>query len=133
MNGLECALLVGQFVGTRNRTFGRRRRHEIYKSDVNSCGNFILRRRTNTFSEVDACRASGLIALKQRSSEVKNVEIDFDSATIIKADTKIENTPVKAVVLGEAYIERKKGDKPQTFVCVLGEKGKVLLTLFSNQ
>ena len=83
--------------------------------------------------EVDACRASGLIALKQRSSEVKNVEIDFDSATIIKADTKIENTPVKAVVLGEAYIERKKGDKPQTFVCVLGEKGKVLLTLFSNQ
>jgi hypothetical protein len=83
--------------------------------------------------EVDACRASGLIALKQRSSDVKNVEIDLDSATIIKADTKIEDTPVKAVVLGEAYIERKKGDKPQTFVCVLGEKGKVLLTLFSNQ
>ncbi|MBV8850934.1 MAG: hypothetical protein JOZ16_15265 [Methylobacteriaceae bacterium] len=83
--------------------------------------------------EVDACKASGLIALKQRSSDVKNVEIDLDSATIIKADTKIESTPVKTVILGEAYIERKKGDKPQTFVCILGEKGKVLLTLFSNQ
>jgi hypothetical protein len=84
-------------------------------------------------AEVDACKASGLIALQQRSPDVKNVEIDLDSATLIKADTKIESTPVKAVVLGEAYIERKKGDKPQTFVCVLGEKGKVLLTLFSNQ
>ena len=83
--------------------------------------------------EIDACKASGLIALKQRSSDVKNVEIDLDSARIIKADTKIESTTVKAVVLGDAYIERKKGDKPQTFVCVLGEKGKVLLTLFSNQ
>ena len=83
--------------------------------------------------EVDACKASGLIALKQRSSDVQNVEIDLDSARIIKADTKIESTVVKAVVLGDAYIERKKGDKPQSFVCVLGEKGKVLLTLFSNQ
>jgi len=83
--------------------------------------------------EVDACKASGLIALKQRSSDVKNVEIDLDSARLIKTDTKIESTPVKAVVLADAYIERKKGDKPQTFVCVLGEKGKVLLTLFSNQ
>jgi hypothetical protein len=82
---------------------------------------------------MDACKASGLIALKQRSPDVKDVTLDLDSATVIKADTKIENTVVKRVVLGEAYIERKKSDKPQTFGCIVGEKGKVLLTLFSNQ
>jgi hypothetical protein len=71
--------------------------------------------------------------LEAKVPRCKNVEVDLDSATLVKADTKIENTPVKAVVLGEAYIEREKGDKPQTFVCVLGEKRKVLLALFSNQ
>jgi hypothetical protein len=83
--------------------------------------------------EIDACKASGLIALKQRSPDVRDLTVDLDSATVIKADTKIENTVVKTVILGEAYIERKKSDKPQTFVCVVGDKGKVLLTLFSNQ
>ncbi|GAC1550082.1 MAG: hypothetical protein NVS2B5_05680 [Beijerinckiaceae bacterium] len=83
--------------------------------------------------EVDACKASGLLALKQRSPDVKDLTIDLDSATVIKADAKIEGTIVKTVVLGEAYIERKKGDKPQTLVCIVGEKGKVLLTLFSNK
>jgi len=39
---------------------------------------------------------------------------------------------VKTVILGEVYIERKKSDKPQTFVCIVGDKGKVL-TLFSTQ
>ena len=49
------------------------------------------------------------------------MEMGVDSATIIKADTKIGRS-VKAVVLGEAYIERKTKCEQQTFVCVLGEK-----------
>ena len=40
---------------------------------------------------------------------------------------------VRTVVIAEAYIERGTKDKPQTFVCVIGEKGKVLLTLFSDK
>jgi hypothetical protein len=83
--------------------------------------------------EADACKASGLIALKQRSPQVKDVEIDLDSARIINADTKIEDVPIKTVVIGEAYIERAKSAKPQTFVCIIGDKGKVLLTLFSDK
>jgi hypothetical protein len=83
--------------------------------------------------EADACKASGLIALKQKSPQVKDVQIDLDSARVINADTKIEDVPVKTVVIGEAYIERSKSQKPQTFFCIIGEKGKVLLTLFSDK
>jgi hypothetical protein len=33
----------------------------------------------------------------------------------------------------QAYIELTKGTKPQTLACIIGEKGKVLLTLFTDQ
>jgi len=76
--------------------------------------------------EADACKASGLIALKQRSPQVKDIEIDLDSAKIINADTKIEDVPIKTVVIGEAYIERAKSAKPQTFVCIIGASDALL-------
>jgi hypothetical protein len=83
--------------------------------------------------ETDACKASGLLALKQKFPQVKDVLVDLDSAKIIKADTTIENVPIKTVVIGDAYVERTKTTKPQTLVCVIGDKGKVLLTLFSDK
>ena len=83
--------------------------------------------------EADACKASGLIALKQKYPQVKDVLIDLDSAKIIKADTSIEDVPIRTVVIGDAYVERTKTTKPQTLVCVIGDKGKVLLTLFSDR
>jgi hypothetical protein len=83
--------------------------------------------------EADACKASGLLALKQKFPKVKDVVIDLDSAKIIKAETAIENVPIKTVVIGDAYVERTKSTKPQTLVCVIGDKGKVLLTLFSDK
>lgn len=88
---------------------------------------------TTTEPEIDACRASGLIALKEKSSAVKDVSLDLDSMRVIKVNSKIEDVPIKALVLGDAYIEKKKSDKAQTFVCIVGEKGKVLLTIFSEQ
>lgn len=83
--------------------------------------------------EADACQASGLIALKEKSPQVKDVTLDLDSAKIIHTDTKIEQTPVRTVVLADAYVTRGRKDKPQTFVCVIGDKGKVLMTLFSDK
>jgi hypothetical protein len=35
--------------------------------------------------EADACKASGLIALKQKSPQVKDIQIDLDSAKVINA------------------------------------------------
>ncbi|HEX9170046.1 MAG TPA: hypothetical protein VF886_14175 [Roseiarcus sp.] len=83
--------------------------------------------------EADACKASGLLALKQKYPQVKDVVIDLDSAKIIKAETTIEDVPIRTVVIGDAYVERTKSTKPQTLVCVIGDKGKVLLTLFSDK
>jgi hypothetical protein len=83
--------------------------------------------------EADACKASGLLALKQKFPQVKDVLIDLDSAKVIKAYTTIETVPIKTVVIGDAYVERTKTTKPQTLVCVIGDKGKVLLTLFSDK
>ena len=83
--------------------------------------------------EVDACRASGLAALKERSPATKDLTFDMDGLAISKAATKVEDTPIKMVILGDAYLERHKTEKPNRFVCLVGEKGKVVLTFFTEQ
>jgi len=35
--------------------------------------------------------------------------------------------------MGEVYLERKETEKSQRFLCLIGEKGKVLLTFFTTQ
>ncbi len=83
--------------------------------------------------EIDACRATGLIALKQRSPATTDVTLDLDSVRVVKMNSKIENVEIKAIVLGEAYVEKQKSGKSKNLICILGDKGKVLLTIFSDQ
>ncbi len=83
--------------------------------------------------EIDACRATGLIALKERSPATTDVTLDLDSVRVIKMNSKIANVEIKAIVLGEASIEKKTSSKPKNLICIIGEKGKVLLTVFSDQ
>ena len=83
--------------------------------------------------QIDACRASGLIALKERSPTIKDVEPDLDSVRVIKMNSKIGDVDIKAMVLGEVSIEKKTSSKAKNLICILGEKGKVLLTVFSDQ
>ena len=83
--------------------------------------------------ELDACRSTALVALKEKSPSVTDVVLDPDATAIAKADTKVEDTPIKVVVIGDAYMERKGTDKPYRFVCLIGEKGKVVLTFFTQQ
>jgi hypothetical protein len=82
---------------------------------------------------IDACRASGLIALKQHSPSVKDLIFDTETLLVSKANTNVEDVPVRTVMMGEAYLEKKGIGKPQRFVCLIGEKGKVLLTFFMAQ
>jgi hypothetical protein len=84
-------------------------------------------------AEVESCRLAGLVALKERSSAIKDLTFDIDGLAISKAETKVEDTPVKMVIMGDAYLQREKTDKPNRFVCLVGEKGKVLLTFFTEQ
>ena len=44
-----------------------------------------------------------------------------------------EGVDIKAVVLGDASIEKKTSSKTKNLICIVGEKGKVLLTVFSDQ
>jgi hypothetical protein len=82
---------------------------------------------------IDACRSSGLIALKELSPSVKDVIFDMETLLISKADTHVEDVPIRTVMMGEAYLEKKGIGRPQRFVCLIGEKGKVLLTFFMAQ
>jgi hypothetical protein len=83
--------------------------------------------------EVDACRASGLAALKEASPSIEELTFDVDGLAISKARTKVEDTPIEMVVMGDAYLHRNKTDKPNRFVCLIGDKGKVVLTFFTEQ
>ena len=83
--------------------------------------------------EVDACRAAGLIALKEATPAIKDVAIDPDSIRLFRMDKKIGEEAVKAIVVGEVTIERTKTSKPRSLVCIVGDKGKVLVTYFTSQ
>ena len=81
---------------------------------------------------VTACKSTGLVALQAQSSDITGLVFDAESLAISSADTKVEDVAINTVVLGEAYIERKgTAGKADRFVCLVGEKGKVLLTFFT--
>jgi hypothetical protein len=82
---------------------------------------------------IEACRTTGLMALKERSSSLKDLIFDMESLAVSKANTTVEDIPVRTVIMGEAYLERKETGKSQRFICLIGEKGKVLLTFFTAQ
>ena len=83
--------------------------------------------------ELDACRSTGLIALRERNASITDVSFDVDGMTIAKANTKVEDTPIKTIIIGDAYLEKGKKDTRRTFLCLIGEKGKVLLTFFTDR
>ena len=86
-----------------------------------------------TQPELEACRTTGLIALRERNPSITDVSLDVDGMTVAKANTKVEDTPIKTIVIGDAYLERGKKDTRRTFLCLIGEKGKVLLTFFTDK
>jgi hypothetical protein len=57
----------------------------------------------------------------------------MESLAVSKADTKVGEIPIKMVIMGDAYLQREKTDKPNRFVCLVSDKGKVVQTLFTEQ
>jgi len=82
-------------------------------------------------SEVASCKAVALQRLAASEPEIKDIYIDEDGATIATADTRVEETPITRIIMGEAYLRTDKSDKPRRFLCLIGEKGKVVLTFFT--
>ncbi|MET0527952.1 MAG: hypothetical protein ABW003_06335 [Microvirga sp.] len=84
-------------------------------------------------AEVEACRLSGLATIQKRSPSLDQIIFDMDSIAISKADTRVGDTPIKMVIMGEAYLQRDRTDKPNRFVCLLSDESKVVLTFFTEQ
>jgi hypothetical protein len=96
-------------------------------------GSAIAETKHSSGQEFPAHDPSGLVALEEGSPAIKDLTFDIDGLAVSKAETKLEDTPVKMVIMGDAYLQREKSDKPDRFVCLIGEKGKVLLTFFTEQ
>jgi hypothetical protein len=82
-------------------------------------------------AELAACKATALLALAERDASIKDIYFDEDAITVADANTKVEDTPIRHIIMGEAYLQTNKQDKPRRFLCLIGEKGKVLLTFFT--
>jgi hypothetical protein len=82
-------------------------------------------------AEVASCKATALQAISAKEPEIKDIYIDEDGATIATAETKVEDTPITRIVMAEAYLRTDRSDKSRRFLCLIGEKGKVLLTFFT--
>ena len=81
--------------------------------------------------ELVACKATALLALGEQDASIKDIYFDEDAMTIANANSKVEDTAIKHIIMGEAYLQTNKQDKPRRFLCLIGEKGKVLLTFFT--
>jgi hypothetical protein len=83
--------------------------------------------------KVQACESTGLIALQQSDPGVKKVVLDPDSVSINAADTSIGDTKVRTIIFADAYVQANRKDKPRRLLCIIGDKGKVLLTFFAKE
>jgi hypothetical protein len=81
--------------------------------------------------ELASCKAAALHTISAREPEIKDIYFDEDGATIATAETKVEDTPITRIIMSEAYLRTDRSDKPRRFLCLIGEKGKVLLTFFT--
>lgn len=81
--------------------------------------------------EIATCKAAALQTLHAREPEIKDIYIDEDGTSVAVSESKIETIPVTRIVMGEAYLRTDRSDKPRRFLCLLGEKNKVLLTFFT--
>jgi len=82
--------------------------------------------------EIAACKATGILALKEKSPSLRDLVFDMDTMVVSKANTEIEGIPIRAVIMGDVYLEKKVTGNAQHFLCLIGEKGKVLLTFFAG-
>lgn len=81
--------------------------------------------------EIATCKAAALQALHAREPEIKDIYIDEDGATVAVSESRIEGIPITRIVMAEAYLRTDRSDKARRFLCLLGEKSKVLLTFFT--
>lgn len=83
--------------------------------------------------EIATCKKAALDTLSAKEPDIKDIYIDEDGATVAVSELRIETIPVTRIVMAEAYLRTDRSDKPRRFLCLLGEKNKVLLTFFTSR
>ena len=58
--------------------------------------------------ELEACRSTGLIALRERDPSIKDVTLDFDGMTVAKANTKVETRLLKISLLATPILKKAR-------------------------
>ena len=81
--------------------------------------------------ELASCKAAALRTLSSSDPDIKDIYFDEDGMTIATSETKIEDIEVNRIIMGQAYLRTDKSDKPRGFLCLIGDKSKVLLTFFT--
>ena len=74
--------------------------------------------------ELETCRSTGLIALRERNPAIKDLTLDTDGLTVAKANTRVEDTPIKTK-LSETPISKKTKKTPAELSSAsLAKKGR---------
>lgn len=81
--------------------------------------------------ELASCRATALRSLSISDPGIKDIYFDEDGITMATAETSIEGIPITRVIMGQASFRSDQTDSSRSFLCLIGEKGKVLLTFFT--
>lgn len=81
--------------------------------------------------DLASCKATALRTLSASDPEIRDIDFDEDGMTIATSETKIEEIHVNRIIMGQAYLRTDKSDNPRGFLCLIGDKGKVLLTFFT--
>ncbi|HSI39277.1 MAG TPA: hypothetical protein VLA00_01880 [Xanthobacteraceae bacterium] len=82
---------------------------------------------------VAACKQQALARLKEQSPSIDDLYFDVDGLTIAEARSKLGDTEVRGVIMGEAYIKRDRSDTANRFLCLTGADGEVIFTFFTER
>jgi hypothetical protein len=58
---------------------------------------------------IEACRMTGLMALKERSPSLKDLIFDMETLAVSKANTTVEDIPVRTVIMGDVSRAKRDG------------------------
>jgi hypothetical protein len=80
--------------------------------------------------ELEACRSTGLWRFGAAIRDQGTFSFDVDGMTVAKANTKVEDTPIKTIVIGDAYLEKGKHDTRRTFLCLIARRQSTFDVLY---
>ncbi len=71
--------------------------------------------------------------MRRRTPANKDVVFEPNTLSDTKVDTMVGTEKVQTVILGLADVQTGTKDKPHQFVCLIGDKGRVLYSFFTER